>query len=137
MSIAKAAAAPAAASREESLVWPRIAAPVVAAADEAADEAAEEDESVVDAVAPVAVDAAVASVEVSVLVEVTEPLRVVSVVVLLVAEAVVAAPVLELEQTTAEGRSVTPPRAQIFLATSRVAVAQRESRSANKQAGGG
>lgn len=39
--MAKAAAAPAAAIKEESLVWPRAAAPVVAAADEAADEAEE------------------------------------------------------------------------------------------------
>lgn len=47
------------------------------------------------------------------------------------------APVLEFEQTTALGRLVTPPAAQIFLATSRVAAGQIESWSANKQGGGG
>lgn len=80
--MAKAAAAPAAAIREESLVWPRTAAPVVAAA-EAADEAEEAMEEAEDAAvaeapeppAPVAV--VVVSVLVLVAVGVSEPLRVV------------------------------------------------------------
>lgn len=88
----------------------------------------------VDAVAPVA---PVALVDPSVMVEVTEPLRVVSVAVLLVAVAVVAAAAPVLEQTTALGRSVTPPRAQICLAAWRVAAVQGESRSAIGQPGGG
>lgn len=122
------------------MLWPRIAAPVVAAADEAADEAAEEDEPVDEPVDESVVEPvvdAVVSVEASVLVVVTEPLRVVSVAVFLDAVVVLAVAALELEQTTALGRSVTPPLAQIFLAAARVSVVQRESRSANGQAGGG
>jgi hypothetical protein len=64
--MAKAAAAPAAAIREESRVWPRTAAPVVAAADEADLEADEE-----------ALEAPVPVVEAPVLVAETEPDRVV------------------------------------------------------------
>lgn len=45
--MAKAAAAPAAAIREESRAWPRTAAPVVAAAEEADEEALEAAEPVV------------------------------------------------------------------------------------------
>lgn len=75
--MAKAAAAPAAAIREESLVLPRTAAPVLVGADEVADEAEEaieeaEEAAVAEAPAPVAV---VASVWVAV--AVSEPLRVV------------------------------------------------------------
>lgn len=128
MRMAKAAAAPAAAIREESLFWPRTAAPVVVAADEADDAAeetvdeeeedAEEDAAVEEALAPVAV------VEASVLVvAVAEPLRVVSDAVLLVAAVV--------EQETVLGRSVTPPRAQIDLAAWSVAAMKRKVWSAN------
>lgn len=120
--MAKAAAPAAAASREESRVWARTAAPVVAAAEEAdleaelaADEAPEADEPVVEAL---------------VLVGEAEPVRVVSVavVVLLPLAAVpvsvelpVAVPDEELaaveEQAMVAGRLVTPPPAQMPLAT--------------------
>ena len=127
--MAKAAAAPAAAIREESRVWPRTAAPVVAAAEEADWEAEEEE-----------LEAAEPVVEALVLVAVTEPDRVVSVAVdwalpvlvslvlpVVVPEAVPVAAVpvaveAPVEQVTALGISVTPPRAQIDLATLRVAV---------------
>lgn len=128
--MAKAAAAPAAAIKEESLVWPRTAAPVVAAADEAdeaadeADEAIEEAEepAVAEALAPVAV--VVASVLVVVAVAVSEPVRVVSDAVLVVASAV--------EHERVLGRSVTPPRAQIPLAALRVAILKGVSRSVER-----
>ena len=121
--MAKAAAPAAAASREESRVWPRTAAPVVAAAEEAdleaelaVDEAPEADEPVVEAL--VLVGAAEPVRVVSVAVAVVLPLVLVSV------ELPVAVPAEDpaaVEQTTVAGRSVTPPPAQMPLATWRVA----------------
>lgn len=128
--MAKAAAAPAAAIREESRVWPRTAAPVVAAAEEAEWEAEEEE-----------LEAAVPVVEALVLVAVTEPDRVVSVAVdwalpvlvslvlpVVVPEAVpvAAVPVAVEEQEIVLGRSVTPPREQMPLATWRVAAGRKK-----------
>jgi hypothetical protein len=133
--MAKAAAAPAAASREESRVWPRTAAPVVAAAEEADLEADEE-----------ALEAAVPVVEVPVLVAETEPDRVVLVPVacelpvLVSVELPVEVPeevpvaAAEPEEEPADevqemvlGRSVTPPREQMPLATWRVAAAMKKT----------
>lgn len=115
--MANAAAAPAAATREESL-WVRPAAPVLV--DGAAEDEAEAE----------AEDEALAVVGLSV---VEVPVEVESVLVAAEASVPVLVPVsveeledveLELEpveQTTAVGRSVTPPRAQRDLATLRVA----------------
>lgn len=133
--MAKAAAAPAAAIREESRFWPRMAAPVVAAAEEAAEEAEEE-----------ALEAADPVVEAPVLVAETDPDRVVLVAVdcalpVLVSvevpvEVTEEVPVAEDEpeedpeeevQEIVLGRSVTPPRAQIPLATWRVAAAMKKT----------
>jgi hypothetical protein len=113
--MANAAAAPAAATSEESL-WVRGATPVLVSAAEA-DEALFED--VVEALVPVTV----VESEVLVAPAVSVP-DLVPVSVELELE-VVLVPELELdwllEQTTSVGRSVTPPRAQIDLATLMVA----------------
>lgn len=110
--MANAAAAPAAATSEESL-WVRGATPVLVAAAEA-DEALFE--AVVEALVPVTVVESEVSVPDLVPVSVELELELVLV------------PELELdlllEQTTSVGRSVTPPRAQIDLATLMVAVAK-------------
>lgn len=114
-------------------MWPRIAAPVVAAAEEAAEEA---EEAALEAAEPV--------VEALVSVVVTEPDRVVLeavdcalpvvvslVLPVVVPEAVAAVPVAleEPEDEVQEmvlGRSVTPPREQMPLATWRVAARNGE-----------
>lgn len=123
--MANAAAAPAAATSEESL-WVSAATPVLVAAaetDEAPFEAMVE-ASVVEALVPVTVVEAEVLVapEVSVL-----DLVPVSVELVLVPELELD---LLLEQTTSVGRSVTPPRAQIDLATLMVAVV-KNNRSAH------
>lgn len=116
--MANAAAAPAAATSEESL-WARAATPVLVAA-------AETDEALFEEAVEAFVLVAVVESEVSVVLEVSV-LDLIPVSVKLELELVlVLAPELELdlllEQTTSAGRSVTPPRAQIDLATLMVAV---------------
>ncbi|MBZ6374539.1 MAG: hypothetical protein LBE67_05875 [Kocuria palustris] len=106
--MANAAAAPAAATSEESL-WVSAATPVLVAA-------AEADEALLEAEAEALVPVTVVAPEVSVL-----DLFPVSVELEL---SLVEVPELEpdlLEQTTSVGKSVTPPRAQIDLATLMVA----------------
>lgn len=117
MSIAKAAAAPAAATSEESL-WVIPAAPVLD--DAAADDDAEAEDEALSVVALSAVEAAVEVESVLVAAEASVPVLVpVSVELEEVEVELELAPV---EQTTAVGRSVTPPRAQRDLATLRVAI---------------
>lgn len=121
--MAKAAATPAAAIKEESLFWPRTAAPVVAAVGEGeadvADVAEVPEAVVADLVAdlvadePVPVGVADAVLGLSVLVPLSVPLGVVC------DEVLVRAALLHV---TVLGRSWTPPRAQICLAATRVSV---------------
>ena len=118
--MANAAAAPAAATSEESL-WAIAATPVLVAA-------AETDEALEDGVEALVLVAVVES-EVFVALEVSVLDLVVLSVELELELALVLVPELELdlllEQTTSAGRSVTPPRAQIDLATLMVAVVKR------------
>lgn len=126
--MAKAAATPAAAIKEESLFWPRTAAPVVAAVGEGeadvadvADVAEVPEAVVADLVAdePVPVGVADAVLGLSVLVPLSVPLGVVCDAVLVRAA---------LLHVTVLGRSWTPPRAQICLAATRVSVGYKGAR---------
>jgi hypothetical protein len=117
MRIANAAAAPAAATSEESLCLIPATPVLVAAAEE--DALAElEALSVVEALVPVVVVLPSVLVAAEALVAVLVPV----VVPVSVEEVELEVELALLEQTAAVGRSVTPPRAQRDLATFRVAV---------------